>query len=831
MKWRQNRGSPTVVPPSNGVDEPVIGYPTLSPQRHASISSISSTSSAASTASTTSKKAKNRWLLSKAVINLGAKKKKTPATAPDNHPESEPATAYKRKDMHTQAALLASDSSLSNGLVWRKHSNFGFTAPPTTAVSVSHPSSPSAGGRARSVSGASVASTSSCVDRDRTFSDTFQGVAGNRSLSGSRESWNSNTGLRSNSSSPELNRRRRQHDSSSLGNPFAATHLVTSSEPTRACVLAAEIAAVERSTLTVTKPIGRGCSGHGHVYLARYTSGNGSNGNGNSKPQHRVVKVLQHGCSSQARQAFEREVEMLGALRHPNVVSLTGAATQSYPMLTVFTMAAYGDLQSFLRRTRAHGLDLRPREQLVMATQIASAMSHLESQCIVHMNLNAKNILVDKRCTVKIADFSHARKLAEGSKTCAFRERPDLNARWLAPESLGRKVFSSATDVWSFGVVCWEIFSSGATPYADVHPAALHATIEKQGKRLPCPRSCPQDWYQLLMLGCWRTDPVQRPNFLSLAKNAVMIAAVHTASNATQEPIRDLGVELEGRVQSKLQSKLHNKTQLRHELDELLVDCIGTAGSTPQRTRTATGLSSASTGSSSSSSSASASSASSATFTAMASGIQAAAQAAQRLVDATDDEEDTYGTVKDFTSPGPGALSHGPAHMIDNGLCGELEDCVYLSRAAVVDEIQFQRNSRDSSRTDNTVADVPLPLHPQPHIIVPEPAYLALESSMPVCLQVNESSTATATDLLSCHTTATDASSTEGTATATDTDTNPTSDVAHDGAPLRVRSRVLTLRTNPNHDDDAQVVQDKLKQLQSFKQSILVHSMATAVSG
>ena len=674
MKWRRPAA---VEPPANRVKQPA----------HAVVPAAS----AQPQGSNTGGEAKSRWSKSlaaiKAIMATGRpkeEKEEKDDTAQDTRPAADTAGG--------PVARLSSDASSSSGLVWQRKEcgTFGFGAAAAARSALceavrGHQALPG-DGRARSASAANAQAVATFEQARHTQKqrDRTEGTSPQPSPHGG-------------------------------GSPFAATQPARADDPTSAAVRAAGTAAVDRRGLMATKPIGR----QGHVYLARQSKGQGQGS------QHRVVKVLRPGASKQSTLAFEREVEMLASLRHPNILALVGTATTAYPMLAVFGLCMFGDLETFLNRCQAHGLRLRPREQLVVATQVASAMAHLEQQRIVHMNLAAKNILVDKRCMVKLADFGHARKLADGADTLTLRERAVLNPRWMAPESLGSvRVFSCATDVWSFGVVAWEIFTSGATPYSGVGAGELGPALSRKGTplRLGCPSGCPPDWYQLLMLACWRANPAQRPSFSTLAQNAVMAAAVHASSSSTQEPLRNLGGLLEAKVQARLQLQ-SSKTQLSVELNELLVECMGGSASAsasprqPRRSRPRADTATSSTSTQSAVSAASQSSQWSGASVVSAVNYEEVATTSYEGDGGTAEaleEEDVYGTMQSFVAT-PRDSTSGPAHLVDNDLCNELEESIYMDRPALALVLARARTPRTATTTPSAAGA---------GAIVPEPTYI-----------------------------------------------------------------------------------------------------------
>ncbi|CAL1263363.1 unnamed protein product [Larinioides sclopetarius] len=203
------------------------------------------------------------------------------------------------------------------------------------------------------------------------------------------------------------------------------------------------------------------------------------------------------------------EMKIMKSLCHKNIVKIIGLVEDPETML-VMEYVDNGSLLCHLQSYKNKEPKLESKELLRFALGVAEGMEYLETQNIVHRDLAARNILVGSNDAIKISDFG----LAQEIKDHYYRMTTDRNIpiRWYALESIVASKFSHKSDVWSYGIILWEIFSFGDNPQIENVPdSALHAALI-EGKRLGMPPKCPQAVYNL-MLECWKLKSSVRPSF------------------------------------------------------------------------------------------------------------------------------------------------------------------------------------------------------------------------------------------------------------------------------------------------------------------------------
>ncbi|XP_063462797.1 fibroblast growth factor receptor 1 isoform X9 [Pan paniscus] len=294
-----------------------------------------------------------------------------------------------------------------------------------------------------------------------------------------------------------------------------------------------------RDRLVLGKPLGEGC--FGQVVLAEAIGLDKDKPNRVTKV---AVKMLKSDATEKDLSDLISEMEMMKMIgKHKNIINLLGACTQDGPLYVIVEYASKGNLREYLQARRPPGLEYcynpshNPEEQLSSkdlvscAYQVARGMEYLASKKCIHRDLAARNVLVTEDNVMKIADFGLARDIHHidyYKKTTNGR----LPVKWMAPEALFDRIYTHQSDVWSFGVLLWEIFTLGGSPYPGVPVEELFKLL-KEGHRMDKPSNCTNELY-MMMRDCWHAVPSQRPTFKQLVEDLDRIVAL--TSNQVLHP-------------------------------------------------------------------------------------------------------------------------------------------------------------------------------------------------------------------------------------------------------------------------------------------------------
>ncbi|KAG9494526.1 hypothetical protein GDO78_002052 [Eleutherodactylus coqui] len=259
-----------------------------------------------------------------------------------------------------------------------------------------------------------------------------------------------------------------------------------------------------------------------------------------------AIKTLKAGYSEKQRRDFLSEASIMGQFDHPNIIRLEGVVTKSRPVMIITEFMENGALDSFLRQNDGQFTVI----QLVgMLRGIAAGMKYLSEMNYVHRDLAARNILVNSNLVCKVSDFGLSRYLQDDTSDPTYTSSlgGKIPVRWTAPEAIAYRKFTSASDVWSYGIVMWEVMSFGERPYWDMSNQDVINAIE-QDYRLPPPMDCPAALHQL-MLDCWQKDRNSRPRFGEIVntldkmiRNPASLKTVATIPAVPSQPLLDRSI-------------------------------------------------------------------------------------------------------------------------------------------------------------------------------------------------------------------------------------------------------------------------------------------------
>ncbi|KAJ0170445.1 hypothetical protein K1T71_013816 [Dendrolimus kikuchii] len=266
---------------------------------------------------------------------------------------------------------------------------------------------------------------------------------------------------------------------------------------------------VSRASLKLVKALGQGAFGEVYQGLYRHRSGD-------ALEMPVAVKTLPELSTGQAEGDFLKEAALMAKFNHPNIVHLIGVCFDRHPRFIVLELLAGGDLKNFLRESRPkpeRASALTMKDLLLCSVDVSKGCRYLETKRFIHRDIAARNCLLTSRGpgrVVKIADFGMSRDIYR-SDYYKKGGKAMLPIKWMPPEAYIDGVFTTKTDVWSFGVLLWEVFSLGVMPYTGCSNREVMEMVSGGG-RLEKPYGCPQEIYRL-MCECWNPTPEDRPSF------------------------------------------------------------------------------------------------------------------------------------------------------------------------------------------------------------------------------------------------------------------------------------------------------------------------------
>lgn len=285
---------------------------------------------------------------------------------------------------------------------------------------------------------------------------------------------------------------------------------------------------IKRSHITLLQTIGSGQFGEVHKALLDESAAGGP-------PEYIVAvkTVITAKLTPEATQELASEATVMVQVgAHPNLVSIIGVVTRGMPLMLVVSFCENGSLLGVLRDAASKGPSLTASAKLKMSAEIAKGMAHLAAKLFIHRDLAARNVLVSSGSICKVADFGLSRGTGEvGSpggndddsggdadeSASYYRSSTGVfPVRWTAPESMETMKFTSASDVWSFGITLAEIYNDGKQPYKGMKNAEVIHKVQG-GYRMPQPAGCPAAVYAVIR-SCWEGDASARPQFSALAE-------------------------------------------------------------------------------------------------------------------------------------------------------------------------------------------------------------------------------------------------------------------------------------------------------------------------
>ena len=199
-------------------------------------------------------------------------------------------------------------------------------------------------------------------------------------------------------------------------------------------------------------------------------------------------------------------------LNHEKLIKLYAVCTHEEPIYIITELMKYGILLGYLQK--GEGQNLQVPELVDIAVQVASGMAYMETHHYIHCDLAARSIMIGEGNAVKISNLGLAQLVDNDEHTTGKDDNIPIPVKWTAPECIQHNHFSIKSDVWSFGILLFELVTHGCTPYPGMRNKEILTKL-KQGYRMPRPNKCPEMLYKI-MLDCWKAEPNKRPTFEDL---------------------------------------------------------------------------------------------------------------------------------------------------------------------------------------------------------------------------------------------------------------------------------------------------------------------------
>uniref|UniRef100_A0A7E4VPF5 Tyrosine-protein kinase n=1 Tax=Panagrellus redivivus TaxID=6233 RepID=A0A7E4VPF5_PANRE len=257
---------------------------------------------------------------------------------------------------------------------------------------------------------------------------------------------------------------------------------------------------LNHDSLRLKKKLGEGA--FGEVYLAEFSGATGKS--------EVAVKTMRDEASREARLKFMKEARLMRKFAHKHVVRIFGVAVHENPLMIVMEFCTGGSLVSYLRKNKEK---MSLGTKLRFVTEAADGLWYLERMKCIHRDIAARNCLLTGKNELKISDFG----MSDDKMSLQDDKIEKVPVKWLAPETMQQRLYSTSSDVWSYGIMVWEVYSEGADPYPGWTNLQTRAKVVMHDYRMEMPKDTPKA-VSTLIAQCWEKEPGKRPNFGTIYK-------------------------------------------------------------------------------------------------------------------------------------------------------------------------------------------------------------------------------------------------------------------------------------------------------------------------